>query len=599
LTVSPILLTLSRQPIVLLTVVAGFITILTSAVAGTPDTIHKAENVDSNQTEVLIGYDTAVRVVYALKDIPDGTPISSSDLEERVIERSKMPEWAVTSSALAEHRMANHKISAGQILTVPDLAARRGFAYRPHLQEGMRVMSFIPDTTYSTAGFVSPGDHVDIIVERGSGMNLKSYLVLSDVEMLDVGQENKRLIGPKSRNSASPFTVALNPIDARRLYKVYSMGLLYFNLSNDRLKDPGISPLSFNPPSMPPRSMIGQTAGWSDLCGPIVDEHRWLRSSEERPSERPKHMEERLVILEHNCGLAERAIDRKAMLVGDDFVSVGKPSEAEKAYALAWQQSEIPRQPGIIEKLGGEQIQSALTLAGLGDYREAEMDCLRALALLLAQAHTQGTTPSLDVEIFRAEDTLGWIYLREQRITNATAMFNRCLESPLCKTEPMRKAFLMLELGSAYQNIDDFDMAGQFRKKAALIAKQAGDKTWQGIAEALIAENYHCLGQTDLSNNSAATALALLSAHQIPHDFRDVSWATDFYVEQAFTSLAHTPLFYGKPSVMKQTEAFVKATGRPKNAKAHSKMLHICGTMLKDQNAHSTEPAPPSAELRN
>ena len=61
------------------------------------------------------------RVVYTIKDVPEGQVLPPEALEEREIEESKIPQDAVTSTSEAAGRIAKYGISKGQIVSTHDL----------------------------------------------------------------------------------------------------------------------------------------------------------------------------------------------------------------------------------------------------------------------------------------------------------------------------------------------------------------------------------------------------------------------------------------------------------------------------------------------
>jgi pilus assembly protein CpaB len=191
-------------------------------------------NADKNQIAALRASNSAKsRVVCTLKNIPEGNEISSSDLQEREILTSKVPEDALSSSTLAIGRIAKYGISCGQILSMHDLAPA-GALEQPTLKKGMRAISFGVDTNAGVAGFVAPGSEVDILAIVGSGVGIKAQPILSDVEVLRVGQNHEKQLGPRSCNSVTSFTVALAPNDATKLAKAVTVGKLYLTLRRDQ-----------------------------------------------------------------------------------------------------------------------------------------------------------------------------------------------------------------------------------------------------------------------------------------------------------------------------------------------------------------------------
>jgi Flp pilus assembly protein CpaB len=191
-------------------------------------------NEDENQIKAHRASNAAKsRVVYALKNVPEGAEISSSDLQEREIETCKVQEDALNSSMLATGRIAKYGISAGEMLSQHDLASLeevKELKEHPGLRKGMRAISFGVDTNARVAGFIVPGAQVDILAKVGSGADIKAQPILSDVEVLAVGQNHEKRVGPRSCSSVTSFTVALVPTDVTRLAKAITVGKLYLTL---------------------------------------------------------------------------------------------------------------------------------------------------------------------------------------------------------------------------------------------------------------------------------------------------------------------------------------------------------------------------------
>lgn len=66
--------------------------------------------------------DSKGKVVYAIKDIPEGGTINEEQLEEKEISATKIPQDALTSASLCVGRNAKYGISQGQIVSQHDLA---------------------------------------------------------------------------------------------------------------------------------------------------------------------------------------------------------------------------------------------------------------------------------------------------------------------------------------------------------------------------------------------------------------------------------------------------------------------------------------------
>jgi pilus assembly protein CpaB len=227
-------LSLSRMPpAVMLVVIIGLAVLVTIMVTGKVNESESAYK--AKQTELEAKMSAKGKVVYTIKDIPEGQTIPTEALEEREIEQSKIPQDAITSASLAAGRVAKYGISSGQIVSQHDLAPQGiSLGFEARLKEGMRAVTFAVDNNSGVAGFVSPESHVDIIAMVGSGADTKAQPILSDVEIIAVGQMFQKQPGSATAVPASSVTVAVTPEDAQKLIKGCVAGKIYLTLRNDK-----------------------------------------------------------------------------------------------------------------------------------------------------------------------------------------------------------------------------------------------------------------------------------------------------------------------------------------------------------------------------
>ncbi len=185
------------------------------------------------QREMDAKYSAKATVVYAIKDIPEGQTIPSEALEERQIEQSKSPEDALASITLATGRTSKYGITAGQIVSQHDLQAQSAnLSFDARLKTGFRAVTFAVDNNSGVAGFISPESHIDIIGMVGAGADTRANPILSDVEVIAVGQTFQRSAGASSAVPASSVTVAVTPADTTKLIKAVLASKLYLSLRN-------------------------------------------------------------------------------------------------------------------------------------------------------------------------------------------------------------------------------------------------------------------------------------------------------------------------------------------------------------------------------
>lgn len=172
-------------------------------------------------------------VVYALKDIPEGQTIPSEALEERQVPSSRAPEDALATATLATGRVTKYGIASGQIVSQHDLQPQgMSMSFESRLKPGFRAVTFAVDSNSGVAGFVNPESHIDIIGMVGAGADTKAKPILSDVEVIAVGQTYQRGSGSTAATPANSVTVAVTPEDTTKLIKAVIASKLYLSLRN-------------------------------------------------------------------------------------------------------------------------------------------------------------------------------------------------------------------------------------------------------------------------------------------------------------------------------------------------------------------------------
>jgi len=217
----------------MLLVIVGLAVVVTMLVSGK---MSESENKAKAQLEEIQAKANAKgKVVYANKDIPEGQTIPAEALEEKEIEQNKIPTDALSSATLAAGRVAKYGISSGQIVSQHDLAPQGiSLGFESRLKEGYRAVTFAVDTNSGVAGFVAPESRVDVIAMVGAGADTKAAPILSDVEVIAVGQIYQKQPGQTAAVPASSVTVMLSPEDSAKLIKAVSASKLYLTLRNDK-----------------------------------------------------------------------------------------------------------------------------------------------------------------------------------------------------------------------------------------------------------------------------------------------------------------------------------------------------------------------------
>lgn len=233
-----IVIRISRLPVpVVLMVILGL------AIAVTWNVVSFIQAEQNKVVEIRRHLDDASKprtfqAVYAIKDIQEGSVISSEALEERQ-SQGAAPSGNIQFSSMAVGRIAKYTIPAGTFLSIHDLACVRASGMDGKLKPGYRAVTLPVDVSSGVAGFVAPGSYVDILASAGSGHETRTGCILSDVELLAVGSTMQRTSNGTGNNAsvnqASTVTVALTPADTTKLIKAeVASGKLYLALRGDR-----------------------------------------------------------------------------------------------------------------------------------------------------------------------------------------------------------------------------------------------------------------------------------------------------------------------------------------------------------------------------
>jgi pilus assembly protein CpaB len=150
------------------------------------------------------------KIVVAGVDIPVATPIKAEWLKAVDWPAAARPDGAVSDPAAIVNQVATVPIGRGEPVLPAKLAvggaARSGLA--TIVPEGMRAVAVKVDDVVGVAGFIHPGDRVDVLVTMQPHQNAPhvSKIVLQNIKVLAVGKDMEHK--GKDGREAVPVTVA-------------------------------------------------------------------------------------------------------------------------------------------------------------------------------------------------------------------------------------------------------------------------------------------------------------------------------------------------------------------------------------------------------
>lgn len=180
-----------------------------------------------------------VTVVVAKRPIPARTLLTSEDVALKEFPRDFLPKGAVTDAADAVGKMTVAPLAEDEVilkghLAGPDVKLQLSF----HIPKGYRAMTFGVSETTGVAGFVEPGDRVDILwTVSGDNQYIpdpkpRSQILVENALVLAVGQDPavRTKDGRGQMEGYTSLTLALTPDEALRVSLAAEEGTLRFVL---------------------------------------------------------------------------------------------------------------------------------------------------------------------------------------------------------------------------------------------------------------------------------------------------------------------------------------------------------------------------------
>ena len=175
------------------------------------------------------------QVVVASQDIPFGQPLRTEFLTTQPWPKDAVPLGAFTSMDAVlpplngEPRRAQAKIARGDIVLaskVSDFGEKVTVVDR--LRPGARAVTIRVDAVTGVAGFVTPGDAVDVVLIHGDRGDLKAVTILQNIRVLAVDQ-----VADESQDTpglATTVTLEVTPEQSQTLVVARQAGQLSLTL---------------------------------------------------------------------------------------------------------------------------------------------------------------------------------------------------------------------------------------------------------------------------------------------------------------------------------------------------------------------------------
>lgn len=194
------------------------------------------------------------RIMIAKHDVPPGTVIqAAADLEWKAVPPENIKENELRDGSVRledfNNAIVRRPLRAGEPVTNESMTkAGEGGFMSAVLEPGMRAVSISVSATSGNAGFVSPGDRVDLIVAHRihlAGVSAADGAVVSQTFVRDVRvvAVDQQLDNPDNKAIlAKTITVEVTPQQAERIAVATEMGKISLALrglaNQPRIKDP-------------------------------------------------------------------------------------------------------------------------------------------------------------------------------------------------------------------------------------------------------------------------------------------------------------------------------------------------------------------------
>lgn len=124
---------------------------------------------------------TTMQVLVAVKEIPAGVPLDPESVTFKEMLITSVPEDAVTQPEQYQDLALKTKAFPGEFILESNLG--ENLVASRDIPAGMRVVSVPVNSTTAVAGFVQPGDRVDVLVTLKSQREVRTATILEYIEV--------------------------------------------------------------------------------------------------------------------------------------------------------------------------------------------------------------------------------------------------------------------------------------------------------------------------------------------------------------------------------------------------------------------------------
>lgn len=174
---------------------------------------------------------TGTKVVVAALEIPFGAKIENAQLRTVEWPDGNVPDGTMSDPAKVEGMIAKQDFLPGEVILKGRIADHMGGSTLSALVEPTkRAITVRVNDVIGVAGFLLPGNHVDVLASRKHGRSVTTRTVLQDIKVLAVDQT----ASPEKDKPVvvRAVTLEMSPKETEILFKSTEEGTLQLTLRN-------------------------------------------------------------------------------------------------------------------------------------------------------------------------------------------------------------------------------------------------------------------------------------------------------------------------------------------------------------------------------
>ncbi|WP_070990056.1 Flp pilus assembly protein CpaB [Halofilum ochraceum] len=181
-------------------------------------------------------------VVAATRDIPFAQTIESTDLQVIELPHHAIPKGSFVSIDDVAGAVATQTIYGGEVVVGKRIGKNLGgSALAVVVDKGKRAISVRVNDVVGVAGFLLPGNRVDVLASKGAARrDVSSETILTDIKVLAVDQ----IVSPEKDEPVivRAVTLEVTPTQAEKIVKATREGEVQLTLRNPLDQEPDVKP---------------------------------------------------------------------------------------------------------------------------------------------------------------------------------------------------------------------------------------------------------------------------------------------------------------------------------------------------------------------